>query len=70
MQATEEGAILLTDAKGSYGKGLGEERLSILSPVQMFAEYAAACSAGGEPKPKSIRQNDNGQYIAEVFPLG
>ena len=69
-QAVEEGARLLTEAKGSYGHGLGEERCSLLSPIIGFRDYSESLSANGQPKPKAIRKNADGQYIAEVFPTG
>ena len=70
IQATEEGAQLLADAKGSYGHGLGEERMSLLSPIQAFREYADSFQAEGEPTPKGITKAANGQYVVEVFPTG
>ena len=70
IQATEEGAQLLADAKGSYGHGLGEERMSLLSPIQGFREYADSLAAKGKPAPKGISRAANGQYVVEVFPTG
>ena len=60
----------MAQAKGSYGAGLGEERLGLCTPLYALREYAETLEAGCQPKPRKLYQRPDGQYVAEVLPRG
>lgn len=70
VQATEGAAKLMAQAKGTYGNGLGDERLLLASIALSIREYAETLEAGGQPTPNKVYQRPNGQYVAEVVPRG
>ena len=69
-QASEDAAKLMAQAKGSYGAGVGEERLGLVTPIYALREYAETLEAGCQPKPRKLYQRPDGQYVADVLPRG
>eukprot|EP00803_Ostreobium_quekettii_P003512 evm.model.scf_151.13 EVM.evm.TU.scf_151.13 scf_151:96455-100439(-) len=60
-----------TQAHGSYGLGPnGEEMLYWSSTVLGMSTLLRAMRANGQPKPMTLQQRPNGQFVAEVFPQG
>ena len=70
MQAMEDAAKLMAEAKGQYGNGVGEERSLLITPIVALREYAEALEAGGQPQPKKMYHRPDGQAVVEVLPKG
>ncbi|GFR42934.1 hypothetical protein Agub_g3832, partial [Astrephomene gubernaculifera] len=70
MKVEEELARVSTRAKGSYGVGIGEERMALLPIMLGLGEYVAALRAGGCPPPVGVRRRRDGQLVAQVLPAG
>jgi acyl-CoA reductase-like NAD-dependent aldehyde dehydrogenase len=71
MEVAEEAATAATAHKGSFGGGIGEELLSFVPIVSALREYAEALEAGGAGTPHRVYQRPgNGQWVADVFPVG
>ncbi|KXZ52739.1 hypothetical protein GPECTOR_8g131 [Gonium pectorale] len=66
----EELARASTEAKGSYGTGIGEERTALLPVMFGLAEYVSTLKAGGCPPPLALRTRKDGQLVAQVLPAG
>lgn len=70
LQVCEEAAQAATQAKGSWGFGIGEDLLAWVPVVSALREYAEACEAGGQPRPHGVRRRPDGQAVVDTFPLG
>ncbi len=70
LQASEPAAELMVKDKGSYGNGLGEERMLLITVVVGLREFAESLEAGGQPKPGRLYQRPDGQTVVQVLPQG
>lgn len=70
LEVAKEAAAASTDAKGSYGQGIGEELVVWVPVVSGLREYAETLEAGGSPKPNGLRRRADGQVVVDVFPIG
>lgn len=56
--------------KGAYSIGKAEELMVWMVVITEMRELAEAMDAEGEPQPQAVYQRPNGQWVADVFPLG
>ncbi|KAK9868062.1 hypothetical protein WJX84_011056 [Apatococcus fuscideae] len=70
VQVMKTAATVSTHAKGVYGGGIGEEYFAWTPIVTCLRELAEAMDCNGAPKPHSLTQRPNGQFVADVMPLG
>lgn len=56
--------------KGSYSTGRAEEMMIWMVIITEMRELAEAMDAEGQPQPHALYKLPNGQWAADVFPLG
>ncbi|DBB03304.1 hypothetical protein WJX82_011741 [Trebouxia sp. C0006] len=78
LRACVQQALLIKDeavdetvrVKGAYSTGKAEEMMIYMVIITEMRELAEAMEAEGAPQPHALYQRPNGQWVADVFPLG